>query len=445
MFALPFIQGMCIVEGTGGSPAPSPEEKELLDKIENKVKSVVHNLNLGLITKEAFDLKMAELTKQMEGLKDADYIKAVQTQFADLKKQSDLQGVEISKVKQFNIGNKAKAPVLFDMVKESLGNEEIKEFMSKKKGSTNKIDLKIADDMTESGNLTAGSVLITDQPRRDIIELKTRPIHMREIMPVGVTLKDRIPVVKQANFEDGVDMKAENTASGQSDFDLAETYVNVERLATHMIVSKDLLDDVPALTSFIANHMPKRVMTKEDQQILFGNAASPQIQGITGVASAFAAGVFATSIPAANEIDCIRVALANLNVGYYSPSAVILHPEDVAKIDMLKTSSTREYLGNNYLVSRDANTGLLRIAGIPIIANTAMTSGYFCIGDFADAVELVDRKKLTMQMSDSHSDYFIKNMICITFEERIALPIYYNGAFVYGQFSVAKAAITSGS
>jgi len=74
-----------------------------------------------------------------------------------------------------------------------------------------------------------------------------------------------------------------------------------------------------------------------------------------------------------------------------------------------------------------------------------MTAGYFCMGDFNDAAEILDRKQLTIQMSDSHSDYFIKNMICISFEERIALPIYYNGAFIYGQFSTAKAAISSGS
>jgi HK97 family phage major capsid protein len=268
---------------------------------------------------------------------------------------------------------------------------------------------------------------------------------MRDIMKTGTTMKDRIPIVKQANYEDGVLYKAENAASGQSDFDLAETYVNVERLCTHLTVSKDLLDDIPALISFIANHMPKRVKTLEDQQILFGTGNTPQICGVTTNATAFAAGDFATSIPVANEIDCLRVALANLNVLYYSPSAVILHPTDVAKIDMLKTSSTREYLGNNYLVSRDANTGILRIAGIPIISNTAMTAGYFCIGDFLEGAEILDRKQLTMQMSDSHDTNFTKNLMTITFEERIALPIYYNAAFCYEDFATAKAAITSGS
>jgi len=387
---------------------------------------------------------MVEITNDLKAIKESKAVEDLTAKLADIKEQSDKQGTEITKL--FNIGTpQKKVETLEDVIKETLNETEIKEFLTKKKGSTNKIDLKVAGDMTESGNLTAGSILITDQPRRDIIELKTRPIHMRDIMSIGTTQKDRIPVVKQANYEDGVLYKAENTASNQSDFDLVETYVNVERLCTHMIVSKDLLDDVPALTSFITNHMPKRVKTLEDQQILFGSGTTPQIQGITGVATAFAAGSFATAIPAANEIDVLRVALANLNVAFYSPSAILMHPTDVAIIDTLKTSSTREYLGNNYLVSRDSSTGLMSIAGIPIIQNTAMTAGYFCIGDFNDAAEIVDRKKLTIQMSDSHSDYFIKNMICISFEERIALPIYYNGAFCYGQFSVAKAAITSGS
>jgi len=421
------------------------ELKELTDSIKNKAQEAFDNFKKDVINKTDFDAKMTEIQNELKSLKENKTVEELKTSLADLKKQADETGIELSKVKQFSIGGKAHHPGLEGIITEALKDSEIKDFCVKKKGATNKIDLKIAGDMSESGNLTAGSILITSQPRRDIIELKTRPIHMREIIPIGTTDKDRIPVVKQANFEDGVDMKAENAASGQTDFDLVETYVNVERLCTHLSVSKDLLDDIPALTSFISNHMPKRVMTKEDQQILFGSGTTPQLQGITGVASAFAAGSFATSIPAANEIDVLVVALCNLHVGYYSPSAIILNPIDAAKIDLLKTSSTREYLDNNYLVSRDANTGLMRIAGIPIIQSTAMTSGYFCIGDFNDAAELVDRKSLTMQMSDSHSDYFTKNLICITFEERIALPIYFNGAFVYGQFSVAKAAITSGS
>jgi HK97 family phage major capsid protein len=422
------------------------ELKELTDSIKNKAQEAFDNFKKEVISRGDFDARMVEIQNELLLLKENKAVEDLTKIVNDLKEQSTNQGVEITKLNQFAIGGKAHEPQkLENIISQALKEDEIKDFMKKKKSTTNQVDLKLVGDMTEAGNLTAGSILITDQPRRDIIELKTRPIHMREIIPVGTTEKDRIPVVKQANYEDGADMKAENTSSTESDFDLVETYVNVERMATHLIVSKDLLDDVSALTSFISNHLPKRMMTKEDQQILFGSGSTPQIQGITGVASAFAAGVFATSIPAANEIDVLRVSLSNLNVGYYSPSAIMLHPEDCAKIDTLKTASTREYLGNNYLVSRDANTGIMRIAGIPIIQSTAMTTGYFCIGDFADAVELVDRKKLTMQMSDSHSDYFIKNMVCISFEERLALPIYYNGAFVYGQFSVAKAAITSGS
>ena len=421
------------------------DEKELINKLQEKAQTAFDEFKKEVINKADFEAKIAEIQNELKAVKEGFDVTELVKKIDELKTQSDAQGVEISKVKQFNIIEGKKEVTLLDSIKSALAEDEIKEFLSKKKGATNKIDLKVAGDMTESGNLTAGSVLITDQPRRDIIELKTRPIHMRDIMSIGTTAKDRIPVVKQANFEDGADMKAENTDSGQSDFDLTETYVNVERLCQHMLVSKDLLDDVPALTSFIVNHMPKRIKTKEDQQILFGSGSTPQLQGITGVATAFAAGSFATSIPSANEVDVLRVALANLTVGYYAPSAVILNPVDVAIIDMLKSNSTREYLGNNFLISRNSNTGLLTVAGVPIISNTAMTAGYFCMGDFNDAAEILDRKQLTIQMSDSHSDYFIKNMICISFEERIALPIYYNGAFIYGQFSTAKAAISSGS
>jgi len=421
----------------------TPEEKAIQDAIEAKVKEITTAFEAKSISKADFDAKMTEISTEIKSIKDNTIVEDLKKQLSELKEQSDKQGIELSKqATMFNI-NKGATKSFSEVISDSLKNEEITDFMKKKKGSTNKVDLKVAGDMSEGGNLTAGSILITDQPRRDIIELKTRPVHMRELMSVGTTMKDRIPIVKQANYEDGASQKAENAASDESDFDLVETYVNVERLATHLIVSKDLLEDIPALTSFISNHLPKRMMTKEDQQILFGNGTSPQIAGLTNSTMAFAAGTF--SIPQANEIDVLRVALANLNVSYYSPSAIILNPNDIAKIDTLKTGTTREYLGNNYLVSRDANTGLMRIAGIPVIGNTAMTAGKFLLGDFVDAAEILDRKQLTMQMSDSHSDYFIKNAVCITFEERIALPIYYDQAFMYGNFTTAKLAITAGT
>jgi len=398
------------------------------------------------LDKVTFGQKVAEIEASIKSMDTKAEVAELKTSIAEIKKQAEELGLAMTKLETINFNTKnAKEPTFSDTLVEAFKNQEIKDFLKKGKGSTDKIDLKAAGDMSEGGNLTAGSVLITDQPRRDIIELKTRPIHMRNIMSVGTTTKDRIPVVKQANYEDGADMKAENASSGQSDFDLVETYVNVERLATHMIVSKDMLDDIPRLMSFLANHAPKRIMTKEDQQILFGTGMTPQLQGITGVATAFAAGSFAASIPLVNEIDVLRIALANLTVGYYAPSAVILNPVDVAKIDLLKSLSTREYLGSSYMISRDSNTGLLRIAGIPIIANTAMTVGKYLIGDYMDGAEIVDRKSLTMQISDSHASTFIANQITISFEERIALPIYYDGAFIYGDFDTDKAAISSGS
>jgi len=416
------------------------KQEEIVKLIEDKAKKADFDTVKNEL--EAIKTSLKELSEKDHSTDLTDLTSKLEA----LQKQADEQGVAVTKFETIYINKGVQEDLSLErIISETLKDDEFTGFLKKKKGTTDAMQLKLVGDMTESGNLTAGSVLVTAQPPRGILELKTRPVHMRELLSVGTTDKDRIPVVKQANYEDGADMVAENTSSTETDMDLAETYVQVERLATHLIVSKDLLDDIPALTSFISNHLPKRMMTKEDQQILFGSGTTPEIQGITGVASAFAAGSFATAVPAANEIDVLRVALANLNTSYYSPSAIILNPVDVALIDMLKTSSTREYLGNNYLVSRDGNSNIMRIAGIPVIASTAMTAGYFCIGDFTDGAELFDRKKLTMQMSDSHSDYFIKNMVTITFEERIALPVYYNGAFCYGQFSVAKAAITSGS
>ena len=58
----------------------------------------------------------------------------------------------------------------------------------------------------------------------------------------------------------------------------------------------------------------------------------------------------------------------------------------------------------------------------------------FLVGDWSMGAQIMQNQGISVQFSEFDSDNFTKNMITVRVEARIAFPIYYNSAFVYGDF-----------
>jgi HK97 family phage major capsid protein len=65
-----------------------------------------------------------------------------------------------------------------------------------------------------------------------------------------------------------------------------------------------------------------------------------------------------------------------------------------------------------------------------------MTAGTFLVGAFDRAAQLWDRMDATVEVGLTDNQ-FVKNMVSILAEERLALCIYQAGALVGGAFAVS--------
>jgi len=410
------------------------------------------------IDEAASKTALAEIKSQLDKIEmpDVDSVKTEITASIDalkveFQKQIDEVGNAITKISSVP-KNLDSYDTFKEALKGALVSKEFKEFVEKG-GSTRAIELKTPGDMGTGNNTSSDGVapVILPDRRRDPVAPVDRIRNLREVMNIGTTTSDSIDYVKEANYEDGVAMTAELAAKGQSDFDLVEDSVKVETLATYFTVSNRMLADISYLTSYITARATKKLYNKEDQQILFGTGATPELKGVTVGATAFAAGNFLNTITEANEYDVLRIAISNLTVGYYSATAIIMNPEDTAKMDLTKASDgqyikPRFSQGQGGLITATrAYNGQMFIMGLPVIETTAMTAGKYLVGDFANGIELVYREGISVRFSDSHSDNFTKNKTTIRIEERLALPIYRNEAFIYGTFATDIAAILASS
>jgi HK97 family phage major capsid protein len=275
-----------------------------------------------------------------------------------------------------------------------------------------------------------------------LTRLVRRVPYLAELINVGRTNSKHVVWVEQANADPGA---AANTAEGalktQGDFDLVERTCPVEKITYFVKVSKEMLEDVSFIQAEIENEIMELLRLRLDQQILEGSAVTPQLKGIlnSGIPVFVAPAQFALLIPNANNFDVIRVAISIIESstpdGPFMPNIVIMHPQDVAALDLAKDST------GAYVLPPFIMPGGRLISGVRVIANIGVPLDTYVVGDFTKS-NLRMREDATITMGYENDD-FTKNLVTILGEIRAVHYIKNNHlkAFVRGVFSTNRAAL----
>jgi HK97 family phage major capsid protein len=75
-----------------------------------------------------------------------------------------------------------------------------------------------------------------------------------------------------------------------------------------------------------------------------------------------------------------------------------------------------------------SGAAITNLWGLSVVESENITAGTALVGDGLMAA-VVDRMDATIYTTDSHSDFFIRNILVILAEERIALPVFRPEAF----------------
>ena len=144
------------------------------------------------------------------------------------------------------------------------------------------------------------------------------------------------------------------------------------------------------------------------------------------MASAYAA---PGGVTVANEtaVDRLRLALLQAELAGYPANGIVLSPIDWAVIELLKTTD------GAYLFANPQGSIQPRLWGTSVVSTVAMDQGDFLTGAFSIAAQVFDREDANVVISTEDRDNFIRNMVTIRAEERLALVIYRPEAFVKGE------------
>jgi HK97 family phage major capsid protein len=390
---------------------------------------VVEKIN-GLFTE-----KMANVptNDEVNGLKkEVEALKSLTEKSAEIEKAIAKFEGRIEAMSEKAVSTREVAPrTIGQAVRKSLKDNHKAIVSAMEKGETINLDVKTDTDLTN--DYTGDVALSVLDPMVDRIK---RPIRrVQEIANIGTTTSKYVVYIQQTTASTS-SFILEAGAKAQGQVQYQEVSVEVKKVAATLKVSKEMLTDLAFMQSEVNYDLMESVEQSIDNALLNGNGVGANLDGVINQSTAWSAGTFAGTITNANVSDVIRVGKAQIEASNFTPTHVILNPEDVAKIQLTKTAQG-EY---TYPIFMD-QTGAMNLAGMVVVSSANMTADNFVIGDFS-RFNVRYREALNMSIGYVNDD-FQRNMVTILCEARLVSYIKANdqAGFVTGDFTTAIAAL----
>jgi len=230
--------------------------------------------------------------------------------------------------------------------------------------------------------------------------------------------------VKETGYTNNAAPVAETTAKPYSDLTFDMTSAPVRTIAHLFKASRQILDDAPALRSYIDGRARYGLRFAEENQLLNGSGTGQNIHGLVPQATAFSP---AFTAEAETGIDRLRLAVLQVVLAEYPATAFVLNPIDWAKIELTKDA------GGNYIIGNPQGALTPTLWNLPVVSTQAMAAGDFLTGAFSFASQIFDRMEIEVLLSSENVDDFEKNMFTIRAEERLAFAVYRPESFVTGE------------
>ncbi len=291
--------------------------------------------------------------------------------------------------------------------------------------SSGKVDVKSFDKQLGSGSASAGA-LIQPQVNPGILMPGLRRLTIRDLLAQGRVSSNSIEYVRENVFINSAAPVAEGNLKPESNLTFTKETATVKTIAHWIQASRQVMDDAPMLESYVNNRLLFGLALVEEGQMLNGDGTGDNLLGLNQVATAYDASLNATGDTRA---DMIAHAIFQTSESEFEASGIILNPRDWHAIALLKDADGR------YIFGGPAAFAAKVMWGLPVVATKAQAQGTFTVGGFDLASQVWDRMDATVEVSREDRDNFVKNMLTILCEERLALAHYRPTAIIRGAFA----------
>lgn len=215
--------------------------------------------------------------------------------------------------------------------------------------------------------------------------------------------------------------RAEGSDTASTDPASALVTLPLQAISVMVAVSRQALEDVPALEAAITGVVSDSLENEIEAQIIAGNGTGANLTGFGSVVPAYTA--------PANEKPLDSIAKAAGQVTGALPEFVALNPADLWEIRTQKDSNGLYVFG---APTYQAET----LFGLQVIPAPSMPAGKFLVGSLSPVAAAIRQKPgVVVEISTEHADFFSKGLAAVRGEVRMALCVFRPAAFRYGTFA----------
>lgn len=367
---------------------------------------------------------VAQETKAANQATDAKLLE-VQTEIAKLAQKQ----IELETASKRIVANGEKAKSFFDHIMDAATAADVTKMFEQSKAG----QFQVKTTMTTAANLLGEAI----RPERlpGIIYPTPALTRVRQVLPVlPLNNTNGVEWMIETGYTSNASTVSDGSNKPEDDLVINTESIPARTIATTMRLHKNMLADLPLLSSYLASRGVDSVMDVEDAQLLYGDGNTPNLTGIlTNSLSAFNpfnlyAAMVAQGNRGAGYYDILRFAILQARLSNLRPSAILLSPADKAVIDTLQIQD------GAYRRQPDGTVLVNNIWGLPVAEVDAMNAGEFAVVT-AGAASIFEREGMTIGFFEQDRDNVQKNLVTVRIEERILVATQRPEGIITGEFS----------
>jgi HK97 family phage major capsid protein len=291
-------------------------------------------------------------------------------------------------------------------------------------------------DLFFSGDRTQSAGMLVETDKRGMIPpTYERPLSVRQLFTQGNTTSDTIEymrwasvtnnaaVVPEARSADPIGGAVTTVLGGvkpQSTFSFDRDETTVKTIAHWIPITKRALADASQMRTYIDSFLRYGLEEEFEDQLIAGSGAGENFLGLYNQP-----GIQTQAAPGAGEdnLDILLKARTKVKIGgRANPTAFVMNPIDRQNIQLMRNDNGDFYGGGPFSLINPP------IWGLPVVESEAVVQGTAWVAAWNWGV-IYDREQASVQATDSHADFFVRNLVAILSEMRAGFAIWKPAAF----------------
>lgn len=271
-----------------------------------------------------------------------------------------------------------------------------------------------------------------------VVDKQFQPLRVADLLLSGQASTNSLRYVVEGTATSGAAGVAEGSSKPQSTLGLTVSDEPVKKIATSLKLSDEMLEDAAQVRSYVDGRLSLFVNIEEERQLVVG-AGTNEIIGIKPSGNTRGINIYAGGTAAGNKaVQLFKALNGQRGSALIEPDFIVCNPSDYQDLRLL-TDSAGQFFGGGPFQGQYGNAGQVAASGQvtgatdyiwqkPVIVTTAVGAGTALIGT-TSAAQVWRKGGLTVEATNSNEDDFLKNLVTIRAEKRLALAVYRPSAF----------------